>query len=53
MLKINNFRGVFMRNKPNDVECGIVNLNKKDEQGSHWVCYQKNVKEYILILLVK
>ena len=45
MLKIKNFRGVFMRNNlPTEcscTECGIVNLNKTSERGSHWVCYYK------------
>ena len=44
-LGIPNFRGVFMRdtlpNKPHKEECGIVNLNKSREKGSHWVCYYK------------
>ena len=39
-LQIPNFRGVFMRDdlpitKPWDLECGIVNLNKLSEPGSH------------------
>ena len=45
-LKIQNFRGVFMRNTlprtVNRVECGIVNFNTSDQSGSHWVCYFKN-----------
>ena len=44
-LKIPNFRGVFMRDtlpkKPKRVECSIVNLNKSNETGSHWVCFAK------------
>ena len=44
-LKIPNFRGVFMRDtlpkKPKRVECSIVNLNKSNETGSHWVCFSK------------
>ena len=40
-LGIKHFRGVYMRDtlpeKPNIQECGIVNLNTSDEQGSHWV----------------
>ena len=45
VLKIPNFRGVFMRDqlprtiKP--VECGIMNFNTHDQVGSHWVCYMK------------
>ena len=44
-LQIPNFRGVFMRdtlpNNPKQVECGIVNLDRSNENGSHWVCYMK------------
>lgn len=45
-LKIENFRGVFMRdtlpNKINELECGIVNLDINKNKGTHWVCYYKN-----------
>ena len=45
-LGIKHFRGVYMRDtlpeKPTRQECGIVNLNTSDEQGSHWVCYSKD-----------
>ena len=51
LLQIKDFRGVFMRdNLPlhiNEKECGIVNLNKSNEQGSHWVCYYKNGSQRI------
>ena len=44
-LKIPNFRGVFMRDtlhtNPKKVECAIVNLNKSNQIGSHWVCLAK------------
>ena len=44
-LKIPSFRGVFMRDtlptKPENVECALVNLNKSNEIGSHWVCFAK------------
>ena len=50
-LKIENFRGVFMRDtlpkSPNHKECGIVNFNTSDQAGSHWVCYYKNRKNRI------
>ena len=50
-LQIPNFRGVFMRdtlpNNPKQVECGIVNLNRSNENGSHWVCYVKVKKNRI------
>ena len=45
-LKINNFRGVFMRNTlpriPHQTECGIVNFNTSEQAGIHWVCYFKD-----------
>ena len=45
-LKIENFRGVFMRDtlprQSNSNECGIVNLNTSNQEGSHWVCYVIN-----------
>ena len=44
-LNIHNFRGVFMRDTlpktPYKIECGIVNLSKSNEKGTHWVCYFK------------
>ena len=47
ILKIKNFRGVFMRDelnkmKPNIQECGILNLNTSKEPGSHWTCWYRN-----------
>jgi hypothetical protein len=48
-LKIKNFRGVFMRdtlpNKIKNKECGIVNLDSVENEGTHWVCYYKNKNE--------
>ena len=45
-LKIDNFRGVFMRNTlpriPHQTECGIVNFNTSQQGGTHWVCYFKD-----------
>ena len=45
-LKIDNFRGVFMRNtlprKVHQTECGIVNFNTSKQTGTHWVCYFKD-----------
>ena len=45
-LNIRDCRGVFMRDtlpqEPKDKECGIVNFNRSNEPGSHWVCYYKN-----------
>ena len=45
-LKINNFRGVYMRDNLPKVarskECGIVNFNTSEQSGSHWVCYYKD-----------
>lgn len=41
-----HFRGVFMRDslpiKPKRNECGILNLQTSDEDGSHWVTYIKH-----------
>ena len=45
-LKVPHFRGVYMRDElPSHVEtleCGIMNFNRSDQLGSHWVCYVKN-----------
>jgi hypothetical protein len=52
ILKINNFRGCYMRDelknlKSNNVECGILNLNLSNESGSHWTCwYKTKTKKY-------
>lgn len=46
------FRGVFMRNelpnKPKLIECGIINLDTSENEGTHWVAYVKfkNYCEY-------
>ena len=51
LLKVPNFRGVFMRDqlpktiKP--IECGVMNFNTHDQVGSHWVCYVKKGKTRI------
>ena len=46
-----HFRGVFMRNSiPNEIkykECGVVNLDSTEGNGTHWVAYYKNGKECI------
>ena len=48
-LRLNNFRGVFMRDQLNFTplrnECGILNLNTNSEPGSHWVCWFKHGDE--------
>lgn len=45
---IPNFRGVFMLDelpiKPHKNECGIVNLDKSNRPGTHWVAYYKKNK---------
>ena len=50
-LKIQNFRGVFMRDTlpstPLENESGIVNFNTSSQSGSHWVCYFKRGNERI------
>lgn len=44
-LQIPNFRGIFMRNKlPKTIsknECGIINLDNYDSNGTHWTAYFK------------
>ena len=50
-LKIPYFRGVFLLHtlprKPNNKECGIVNFDKSDGPGTHWVAWYKNGKTKI------
>ena len=46
LLKIPNFRGVFMRNalpssKAFENESAIINLDDKNGRGTHWTCYKK------------
>lgn len=45
VLKIKNFRGVFMRDNlptsPKHYECGVVNLDSINSSGTHWVAYIK------------
>ena len=45
-LKIPYFKGVFLldtlHRKPNKRECGIVNFDKSDGPGTHWVAWYKN-----------
>jgi len=45
-LKIKNFRGVFMKDelpqRPKNIECGIINLENQNQEGSHWTAYYKN-----------
>ena len=45
-MKIPDFRGVKMRDelptKPHNRECGILNFNTHDQQGSHWVAWYKS-----------
>lgn len=46
MLKVPYFRGVFMRDElpsqVHSIECGIMNFNRSDQTGSHWVCYMRD-----------
>ena len=50
-LKVPYFRGVFMRDelpsRKHTIECGIMNLNKSNQIGSHWVCFVRNKKDRI------
>ena len=45
-LRIPNFRGVFLRDtlpkRPNQKECGILNLDSSNGRGTHWVAWFKN-----------
>ena len=55
-LKIKCFRGVYlldtMPGKPNNRECGIVNLDKSGGPGTHWVAWFKNGgKKFTLIVM--
>ena len=52
-LGIKHFRGIFSRDSlPDKIykkECGIINLDDIEGQGTHWVCYrnlEKNLVEY-------
>jgi hypothetical protein len=52
MLKIKNFRGVFMRNAlpangPHYQESAVINLDDKNGPGTHWVAYKKKGSEVI------
>lgn len=48
LLKLHNFRGVFMRQLlpidegPAVYECGIINLGDIHSSGTHWTCYIKD-----------
>jgi hypothetical protein len=48
-LKIKNMRGVFVRDelpkKPKKVECGILNLDDSQGNGTHWTAWIKNDNE--------
>ena len=52
-LEIKHFRSIYSRNAlPESIhkkECGIINLDDIEGQGTHWVCYrnlEKNLVEY-------
>jgi hypothetical protein len=55
-LGITNFRGVFMKDKLpqkiNEVECGIINLELSDKNGSLWTAYYKNYDKNIISTLM-
>lgn len=51
-MKIPHFRGVFMRNElpekgPHKYESAIVNLDDKNNLGTHWVAYRKIGNEVV------
>ena len=55
-LDIKNFRGAFLRDtlpsKPLK-ECGILNLDKFLDGGTHWACWsKKEAEKFVLIALV-
>ena len=45
-LKIKCFRGVYLMDtipgKPNNKECGILNLDSSGGPGTHWIAWYKN-----------
>ena len=52
-LGIKHFRSIYSRNAlPESIhkkECGVINLDDIEGQGTHWVCYrnlEKNLVEY-------
>ena len=52
-LKIKHFRSIFSRDRlPDQIrkkECGIINLDSIEGEGTHWVCYrnlEENMTEY-------
>ena len=52
-LKIKHFRTIFFRDRlPDQIrkkECGIINLDSIEGEGTHWVCYRnldENMTEY-------
>lgn len=51
MLHVPYFCGIFMRDElPPEVqalECGVMNFNRSDQFGSHWVCFVKNGSQRI------
>lgn len=48
-LQIPHFRGVYMRNnlpsKPRKNECAILNLDDKNNPGTHWTAFVINGKD--------
>lgn len=52
IMKIRHFRGVFMRDElpitgPCKFEVAIVNLDSKNNTGTHWVAYKKTGNEVV------
>ena len=45
-LKIPDFRGIYMRDTlpdiPLNIECGILNLDLNDGNGTHWTSWYKS-----------
>ena len=55
-LKIKCFRGVYlldtMPGKPNNRECGVVNLDKSGGPGTHWVAWFKNGGDKLISIVM-
>ena len=52
LLKIENFKGCFMRDELKNMKCsekesGIINLETSKDTGSHWTMYYKDEKQKI------
>lgn len=57
ILKIPNFRGIFMRNKLpkkiNKTESGIINLDNFHGKGTHWTAYVKKINTLFISIAME